>query len=427
LGGVASHSQHVVFDSYFTNAPICNAIEAHERAYVGDLKCNRKVWFRGVEMRADALAAEIPAASRKKVKVNGRLQWYFTKKIWLPQYTHAVRIVVLWPYNNSTEPGKILITNQTHWEITRVLRGYGQRWTGTETLHRDGKQHYSGRTSLGLEYFLWEKDEEWTWPDERLIELGIKECARIGLIEPSEVQDGTVVRMKKAYPVYDGNYHESLALLQQYIESFENLQTVGRNGLHRYNNQDHSMLTGVYAARNIAGEKNDVWSVNTEMEYHEEVRGEKAEFAAEKNTALGDRLVPARVSVSVPAAASAADDLESRLSESLLDAAFAKIDPLSMGISVGAVIGFGLFLATAILLFKEGELVGPNLSLLANYLPGFSATWPGAFVGMVEAGITGFLLGVIAAWLRNYGLEAYASMLKRRAEAESRRELLDKI
>jgi protoporphyrinogen oxidase len=285
----------------------------------------------------------------------------------------------------------------------------------------------SGRTSLGLEYFLWEKDEEWTWPDERLIELGIKECARIGLIEPSEVQDGTVVRMKKAYPVYDGNYRESLALLQQYIESFENLQTVGRNGLHRYNNQDHSMLTGVYAARNIAGEKNDVWSVNTEMEYHEEVRGEKAEFAAEKNTALGDRLVPARVSVSVPAAASAADDLESRLSELLLDAAFAKIDPLSMGISVGAVIGFGLFLATAILLFKGGELVGPNLSLLANYLPGFSATWPGAFVGMVEAGIAGFLLGVIAAWLRNYGLEAYASMLKRRAEAESRRELLDKI
>lgn len=129
------------FDSYFTNAPICNAIAAHERAYVGDLKFNRNVWFRGVEMRADELAAEIPAAARKRVTANGRLQWYFTKKIWLPKYTHAVRIVVLWPYKNSAQPQKILITNQTHWEITRVLRGYGQRWTGTETLHRDGKQH----------------------------------------------------------------------------------------------------------------------------------------------------------------------------------------------------------------------------------------------------------------------------------------------
>lgn len=129
------------FDSYFTNAPICNHIAQHERAYVGDLKTNRKVWYRGVEMRADELAAEIPVTARKKVTAGARTQWYFTKKIWLPEYTHAVRIVILWPYYNSKEPSKILITNQTHWEVTKVLRGYGQRWTGTETLHRDGKQH----------------------------------------------------------------------------------------------------------------------------------------------------------------------------------------------------------------------------------------------------------------------------------------------
>ena len=129
------------FDSYFTNAPICNRIEGHERAYVGDLKFNRKVWFRGTEMRVDAMAAEIPAMARKKVMTNDRRQWYFTKTIWMPEVNHAVRVAILWPYRNSTEPGKILATNQTHWEITRVLRGYGQRWTGTETLHRDGKQH----------------------------------------------------------------------------------------------------------------------------------------------------------------------------------------------------------------------------------------------------------------------------------------------
>jgi DDE superfamily endonuclease len=129
------------FDSYFTNAPVCNHIAQHERAYVGDLKFNRKVWFRGTELRAEELAAQIPVGDRKKVTVGERTQWYFTKTIWLPEYTHAVRIVILWEHSNGKEPVKILITNQTHWEVTRVLRGYGQRWTGTETLHRDGKQH----------------------------------------------------------------------------------------------------------------------------------------------------------------------------------------------------------------------------------------------------------------------------------------------
>ena len=129
------------FDSYFTNAPICNRIDAHNRAYVGALKFNRKVFFRGREMRVDAMAAEIPPSARKKVTVDGRTQWYFTKTIRMPEVKHAVRVAILWPYWNSAEPGKILATNQTLWEITRVLRGYGQRWTGTETLHRDGKQH----------------------------------------------------------------------------------------------------------------------------------------------------------------------------------------------------------------------------------------------------------------------------------------------
>jgi hypothetical protein len=129
------------FDSYFTNAPICNHIAQQERAYVGDLKFNRKVWFRGLELRADDMAAQIPVEDRKKVTRGERTQWYFTKKIWLPEYTHAVRVVILWDHWNGKEPVKILITNQTHWDVTRVLRGYGQRWTGTETLHRDGKQH----------------------------------------------------------------------------------------------------------------------------------------------------------------------------------------------------------------------------------------------------------------------------------------------
>lgn len=129
------------FDSYFTNALVCNHLAQYERAYVGDLKSNRKVWWRGIELRADEMAAQIPYDARRRVTTGSRTQWYFTKKIWLPEYTHAVRIVILWPHWNSKEPAKLLITNQTPWEVTKVLRGYGERWTGTETLHRDGKQH----------------------------------------------------------------------------------------------------------------------------------------------------------------------------------------------------------------------------------------------------------------------------------------------
>lgn len=129
------------FDSYFTHAPVLNHIQGHGRAYVGDLKFNRKVWFRGVEQRADEMAAQIGPELRKKITIGARTPWYFTCSLWLPQVNHKVRIVILWDHWNGKEPVKILITNQTHWKVTRVLRGYRERWTGTETLHRDGKQH----------------------------------------------------------------------------------------------------------------------------------------------------------------------------------------------------------------------------------------------------------------------------------------------
>ena len=142
------------------------------------------------------------------------------------------------------------------------------------------------RTTLGLEYFLWDRDDMWTWSDQRLIEYGMAECAQLGLIEPGEVEDGTVVKMAKAYPVYDRSYQQHVALIRQYLATFSNFQTIGRNGLHRYNNQDHSMLTGVYAARNITGEQHDVWTVNTETAYHEDGRHPDAQ--------AGDRSIPVR-------------------------------------------------------------------------------------------------------------------------------------
>lgn len=269
----------------------------------------------------------------------------------------------------------------------------------------------SSRTSLGLEYFLWDKDEEWGWPQQRLIEQGIHECARIGLINPGEVEDGTVVRMRKAYPVYDQYYQDAVLTVRRYLESLTNFQTIGRNGLHRYNNQDHSMLTGVYAARNIVGEHNDVWSVNTETEYHEEVRLSEGRG--------GDRLVPVQLT-----AEETAQDLSP---DEVLASVFAKVDPLALGVAVGVVSGVGLFLMTALLLLKGGPEIGSNLSLLRHYLPGFEVTWRGAVIGFIEAGIIGGALGSAGAWLRNQGMAAYAVLVQRRAEAKARRDLLDKV
>jgi len=267
------------------------------------------------------------------------------------------------------------------------------------------------RTSLGLEYFLWDKDAEWRWPRDQLIELGIGECAQIGLINPYEVEDGTVVRMQKAYPVYDQQYQDCVATVRRYLETLPNLQTIGRNGLHRYNNQDHSMLTGVYAARNLVGEHYDVWSVNTEMDYLEE--------KSKREVTTGDRVVPTKImreegSLPVPP-------------EEIIEAAFAKLDPLALGTALGIVSGVVLFLMTMVLLLKGRDPVGPNLLLLDQYLPGFTVSWPGALIGLLEAGIGGFALGYLGAWLRNWGMTAYAAMVRRRAEAEAQRDLLDKV
>lgn len=270
----------------------------------------------------------------------------------------------------------------------------------------------AGKTSLGLEYFLWDKDEEWSWSDDRLIQLGTHECAQLGLIDSKEVVDGTVVRMEKAYPVYDQAYRNHVDTIRQYLATLSNFQTIGRNGLHRYNNQDHSMLTGLFAARNVLGERHDVWSVNTEREYHEE--GTTALMNA------GDRLVPARVSVPVAQAVQMLDD-------DAIEVAFAKLDPVALGAAVGVVFGLGIFLASAALLMKGGSVVGPTLSLLGSYLFGFEVTWPGAIIGLLESGLFGFGLGALIAGLRNWTLRGYARFARRRSDAERRRDLLDKV
>ncbi len=126
-------------------------------------------------------------------------------------------------------------------------------------------------TCLGLEYFCFEGDGLWTMADQDLVALGTKEMATIGLIDPTKVVDGTVVRMPKAYPVYDEGYEDALGVVRQYLDGFSNLQVAGRNGMHKYNNQDHSMVTAMLAVQNLLGGHHDVWAVNADDEYHEEV------------------------------------------------------------------------------------------------------------------------------------------------------------
>ena len=128
------------------------------------------------------------------------------------------------------------------------------------------------KTFLGLEYFCNEGDELWSMSDAELIQLATQELETMGLARAADVAGGTVVRQLKTYPVYTGEYQAYLERIRGFLDSISNLQTVGRNGLHMYNNQDHSMLTAMLAVKNLQGEQHDVWSVNVERAYHEEVR-----------------------------------------------------------------------------------------------------------------------------------------------------------
>jgi protoporphyrinogen oxidase len=124
-------------------------------------------------------------------------------------------------------------------------------------------------TSLGMEYFCFEGDGLWTATEHDLAQLAIREAVQIGLIKESEVMDAFVVRMPKAYPIYDQDYQKHVQTIREWVRMFANLQPVGRNGMHHYNNQDHSMMTAMLAAKNIQGAEFDCWKVNTEAEYHE--------------------------------------------------------------------------------------------------------------------------------------------------------------
>jgi protoporphyrinogen oxidase len=134
-----------------------------------------------------------------------------------------------------------------------------------------------GSVWLGLEYFCNESDEIWNLSDDRMAALAIGELSKIGIIDAAQVLDSTVLRMEKTYPAYFGTYPR-FAEIREHVDRYENLFLVGRNGMHRYNNQDHSMLTAMTAVDYILAGRTDktgLWEVNTEDEYHEEDGGSK--------------------------------------------------------------------------------------------------------------------------------------------------------
>ena len=252
------------------------------------------------------------------------------------------------------------------------------------------------KSSLGLEYFCNEGDALWLTPDAELIELAKRELETIGLARAQDVSDGCVFRMPKAYPVYDSDYRGQLELLQQYLAGFENCLTIGRNGLHRYNNQDHSMLTGLYAAQDVVrGERRDLWAVNADADYHEEL-----------------------------AAPTRSPDALARRALRLL---LARLDPVALGVASGSLAGAGLALATLALVLKGGEVVGPNMALLAVYFPGFHVTLAGSLVGLAYGAVSGYLLGFVFAHFRNAAVLGYVKRLRRKARREHLDKLLDEV
>ena len=251
-----------------------------------------------------------------------------------------------------------------------------------------------GLSFIGLEYFANRGDDLWRRSDEDLLRLGASEAEAIGLFKATEVTAGVVVRMPKAYPVYDGHYEAHVATLREWLERFPNLFAVGRNGQHRYNNQDHSMLCGLYAARNVAGASLDVWSINEELTFHEEVReGERPAGAA------GDRLTPTAAGRGI---------------EGMLREGFALYDEVAMGAAIGVAASLLLLFATGVLLLDLADDPVPMLSLLGHYLFGYRVTWAGLAIGMAECAIVGFGLGSLGARLCNVLVNAARRDLERR-------------
>jgi protoporphyrinogen oxidase len=245
----------------------------------------------------------------------------------------------------------------------------------------------SDKSCLGLEYFCFEGDELWNMTDRELIELGKEELAALGLVSTEDIEDGTVIRMPKAYPIYDSEYKDHISSIRQFLSGIKNLQLVGRNGMHRYNNQDHSMLTAMQAVENICGAKHNLWEINEEQEYHEEDKGS--------------------------------------ISNKTIMRSFARLDKFSFAVAIGNAAGLFILTASIFLLIKGGQPIGPHLKLLGQFFIGYKLTPKGILIGTTYAFGWGFLLGWLFAYLRNFFLAYFIYRLKKKVELLSFKDFLD--
>ncbi len=252
----------------------------------------------------------------------------------------------------------------------------------------------SRMTSIGMEYFCDEGDATWAMPDAALIDLASRELADLGLAPGAAVTDGCVWRQPGAYPVYTDEYQRHLGVIRGYLAGLANLQTVGRNGMHRYNNMDQAMLVGILAAENVGGARHDLWEFNEESAYLEE--SPRTQVAPD-------------------------------ISRSVLARAFARMDKLAFATAAGAVSGLLFFLATAWLVIKGGSPAGPNLALLGQYFKGYAVTPGGALVAGAYGFLTGFVFGWLFAFFRNLFLALHLAYARRRAELMTVRDFFDNL
>lgn len=264
------------------------------------------------------------------------------------------------------------------------------------------------KTCLGLEYFCFEGDGLWSMSDEDLIRFGKKEIEALGLIKGAEIDDGAVVRAPKAYPVYDATYRDSLQIIRAYLDKISNLHQVGRNGMHKYNNQDHSMLTAMYAVKNVLGANYNLWAINADQEYHEHIAD--ADQSKEiSRLELTQPLVPKRTAVD----------------EALMHL-FAKMDKFAFATSVGLVSGFiGFCLTIWLLIGPNSDVV--NTVLLSQYFSGYTISLNGAFMSMGYGLLLGFMWGWLFAYLRNLFLGFYIYKVKTSKQLVSFNDFIDHL
>jgi len=248
------------------------------------------------------------------------------------------------------------------------------------------------KTSIGMEYFCNVNDLTWEMSDNELVDMATREMAEMGFAPASLVIDSYVVRQSHAYPVYDSTYKQNLQAIRNYLDNFNNLQTIGRSGMHRYNNMDHSMQTGILAAKNCCGEHHDLWAINEEKSYLEEDSSVKEM-----------PLVPEKVLIRV----------------------FARMDKFAFAVAVGTVCGLMVLSATLWIISRGGDVLNSHLRLLGQYFIGYTVTVKGGFIAFGYSFFWGFLFGWLFAYLRNLFLAVYIYRIKRKVELLSLKDFFD--